>query len=145
MVSLLCQCSWHGDGRDKPLNRSESVPVDNGEVQFFPAATLAVTPGQVSASAPQSGNLVSVSRSDSSHRALPVPARLASGLRPTGRLRPAMPKLGPMKLLPGTSCEAAYSVCRAPKSASVASTRVAADITASPNLRPVRPCRLGCE
>ena len=80
-----------------------------------------MTPGQVSASAPQSGNLVSVSRSERSQSALAVAVRFASGLRPTGRLRPAMPKLGPMKLSPGKSCEAAYSVWRAPKSASVAS------------------------
>src|SRR5277367_6565479 len=138
MVSLLYQIPLHGQDRD--CCRSPSITA----AAEFSAATLAVTPGQASASAPQSGNLVSVSRSDNSHSAPAVAARLASGLRPTGRLRPPIPNAGPIKLLPGTFCEIANSVCRAPKSASVAS-RLPKDISASPSLWPDFPCRLVCE
>src|SRR3984885_4984958 len=132
MVSLLCQIPLHGQDRD--CCRSPSITA----AAEFSAATLAVTPGQASASAPQSGNLVSVSCSDSSQRAPAVAGRLASGLRPTGRVRPNMPNDGPTKLLPGTSCEIAYSVCRAPKSASLP-TRLPTAISTSPILCPDCP------
>lgn len=67
---------------------------------------------------PHSGNLVPVSCSDSSHGAAAVVARLAVQLRHVGWLRPYRPKRGPTKVLPGSSCDTAYNVGRAPKSAS---------------------------
>src|SRR6185312_6548889 len=133
---VLCG-SGHGQDRD-----SSSVSVDNGAGQ---PVTLAVTPGQVNACAPQSGNCVFVSCSDSAHSAAAVAASLARRLRPTGWVRPTWLNLGPTNVSPGRSCDAAYNVCRAPNSASVANTRVTADISASPSLRPEAPCRLVCE
>ena len=49
---------------------------------------LAVTRGQVSAWAAQSGNLVPVSCSDSSHSAAAMAGSLARRLRPMGWVRP---------------------------------------------------------
>src|SRR6185436_19389518 len=89
-------------------------------------------------------NVVPVSCSDSSHRPVAVDVDLASGLRPTRPVGPHIANFGPMKLLPGRSCETAYSVCLAPKSASVASLFPSA-IVALLILPALWPCRLVAE
>src|SRR6516165_6887475 len=97
--------------------------------------------GGSAAAAHQSGNLVPVSCSDSSQSAVAVVARFADQLRHVGCVRPYRPNRGPTNVLPGRSCATAYNVCRAPKSASVETTRSTAITAASVNLRPVWPCR----
>src|SRR6202012_1225852 len=108
-VAPVCSVpgSGHGAGRD-----NLSVSVDNGAGRKPP--TLAVTPGQVSAWASQSGNLVPVSCSDRYQSAVAVVASRARRLRPTGWVRPTWPKRGPTKVSPGRSWDAANNVCRAP-------------------------------
>src|ERR1700739_178679 len=93
----------------------------------------------------QSGNLVSVSCSDSSQSAAAVVARFADQLRQVGWVRPYRLNRGPTNVLPGRSCDTAYNVCRAPKSASVDTTWSTAITALSVNLRPEWPCRLVCD
>src|SRR5581483_2918216 len=52
---------------------------------------------------------------------------------------------GPTNVPPSRSCDTAYKVCRAPKSASVDTTRSTAITTVSLTLRPDWPCRLVCD
>ena len=128
--------SWYGPRRSSLLAASwpcESLlfQVSGGTVRMrsswnrfpsitgHPRATLAVIVSQVSAAAAQSGNLVSVSCSDSSHSAPAVASRCGERAARDRPVRPRIANFGPMKLLPGRSCDAANSVCRAPKSASV--------------------------